>query len=274
MSKTDAWMPLWIGAYLADTQHLSRDEHGAYLLLIMAYWRGGAPLPDDDKRLASIVKAGLREWKTLRPVLAEFFVVGDGLWRHKRIDRELLAAGEKKQNQHERAKTAANLRWKGAQSNASGNASSNASRMPQAMLEQCPTPTPTPTPECGEEGARARATLAVELHKLGVNITPASPYLAAWLQEGYSTGAIMAALEIARLSKPVPATMPAKYLDTVLRSPQAAPKRKRSLHDERAATIAELTGASRPAPEPAAAPASTEVGAEREPIESAARRVG
>ena len=71
-NKTDAWMPLWIGAYLADTQHLTRDEHGAYFLLMMAYWRNKGPLQDDDKRLSSIVKASPKEWKELRPVLVEF----------------------------------------------------------------------------------------------------------------------------------------------------------------------------------------------------------
>jgi uncharacterized protein YdaU (DUF1376 family) len=270
-------MPLWIGAYLADTQHLSRDEHGGYLLLIMAYWRTQAPLPDDDKRLAAIVKASAKEWRALRPALAEFFDCANGLWRHKRIDQELTEAGTKKKKAQAKAHAAAQTRW----GDAPSNAPSNAPSIQQAMLEQCPTPTPSPTPEKpvgrgspphdGELG-QAAAKLAIALRKQGVNITPANPYLLRWLSEGCTPRQIQDALEIARASKPAPAPMPVKYLDTVLRSPQtrSTKNRKRSLQDERAETIAALTGASRQTAgaEPAA---GTEA---REPIESTSRRMG
>lgn len=80
-----AWMPLYVGDYLGDTGHLSTTQHGAYLLLMMHYWRKGE-LPDDDKQLASITKLPLRIWMDSRETLQAFFYDG---WCHKRIDTEL-----------------------------------------------------------------------------------------------------------------------------------------------------------------------------------------
>lgn len=87
MSKPDTWMPLYIGDYLQDTTRLSTEQHGAYLLLIMDYWTNG-PLPDDDAALAQVTRLQPAAWKKTRPVIARFFSIEDGEWRHKRIDEE------------------------------------------------------------------------------------------------------------------------------------------------------------------------------------------
>jgi len=78
-------MPLYVGDYLGDTGHLSTAQHGAYLLLMMHYWRQGG-LPEDDKQLAAITKLPLRIWLDSRDIIQAFFYDG---WRHKRIDEEL-----------------------------------------------------------------------------------------------------------------------------------------------------------------------------------------
>ena len=75
------WMPL----YLGDTGHLTTAQHGAYLLLMMHYWRKGE-LPDDDRQLSKIAKLPLKTWCEYRATLQDFFYEG---WKHKRIDAEL-----------------------------------------------------------------------------------------------------------------------------------------------------------------------------------------
>ena len=90
MSKR-AWMPLYVGDYLADTGHLNTTQHGAYLLLMMHYWKKGE-LPDDDKQLAAITKLPLRLWLDSKETLQAFFHDG---WRHGRIDEELARMQEK-----------------------------------------------------------------------------------------------------------------------------------------------------------------------------------
>jgi uncharacterized protein YdaU (DUF1376 family) len=83
------YMKLYIADYLADTTHLSRSEHGAYLLLLMAMWRAGGKLPNKDEKLAAIAKASPKEWAALRPTMLEFFAVSGGSLRHKRLGKEL-----------------------------------------------------------------------------------------------------------------------------------------------------------------------------------------
>ena len=141
--NADIWMPLYVGDYLAATRRLDTEQHGAYLLLIMDYWKQG-PLPDDDCTLARIVVATVERWKTLRPIMEPFFQIHDLHWHHKRIDKERRLAQQNAETFHNRAKSAAKARWECKQS--SSNASSNASSTIQAMLEQCPPPPPPPLP--------------------------------------------------------------------------------------------------------------------------------
>lgn len=79
-------LPLFTDAYLADTRHLTAEEHGAYLLLLMCAWRTrGCALKDCDRTLARIVGVTRLRWAKLRPVLAEFFDITDGHWRQKKL---------------------------------------------------------------------------------------------------------------------------------------------------------------------------------------------
>jgi uncharacterized protein YdaU (DUF1376 family) len=144
MAKADIWMPLFIGDYLADTTRLTTIQHGAYLLLIMDYWRNGAP-PDDDLILENITKMNKKEWKNVRNVVLNFFELIDGFWVHSRIKKEMEEAIKSKHIAEEKAKKAAESRWgKIPSKQQSSNAPSNAPSISQAMLEECPSPSPLP----------------------------------------------------------------------------------------------------------------------------------
>ena len=140
MEKADVWMPLFIGDYLADTGRLTTEQHGAYFLLIMDYWRNGPP-PDDEGTLAQITRLSPDAWSIAQAKLKQFFSIEDGVWHHKRIDKELAAAKENKGKAQAKAKAAAEARW----GKAPTNAPSNAPSTPQAMHEECPSPSPSPS---------------------------------------------------------------------------------------------------------------------------------
>lgn len=79
-------LPLFTDAYLADTRHLTTEEHGAYLLLLMCAWRSdGCQLEDDDKTLARIAGLSPTRWRRLKPVMEKFFTVREGVWRQKKL---------------------------------------------------------------------------------------------------------------------------------------------------------------------------------------------
>lgn len=134
MAKADIWMPLYVADYLADTMHLTTAEHGAYLLLILHYWKSG-PLVDDDSRLSTITRMG-DAWSNASSTIKAFFEQRDGMLYHKRIDREKVAATSNKDRNHARAIAAAAKRW-------GKDASSNAPSNDQAILGDCPSPSPS-----------------------------------------------------------------------------------------------------------------------------------
>jgi len=134
------WMPLYIADYLADTAYLTTEQSGAYLHLLMAYWRNGPP-PDNDAILASITKLPPDSWRNARPMLEAFFEVLDGVWLHKRVEKEMTKAEKNRNSAHDRAVKAAMARWGNKE-----NAPSMNEALPEDMPEQCPSPSPSPTP--------------------------------------------------------------------------------------------------------------------------------
>ncbi len=166
--KTDLWMPVYIGDYLADTMRLSTIQHGAYFLLMMEYWRQG-PLPDDSDELAAIARTDRKTWdKSIWPVLNRYFhKEDDGLLHQKRADAERAFADEKRTKRIE----AANARWVGSKSKIDANADANASSLDEqnGMHDSCkdhptcasrPPASPSPSPISSlrsdmEEGAQA-----------------------------------------------------------------------------------------------------------------------
>lgn len=110
MSKPDTWMPLYIGDYLADTMHLSAEEHGAYLLLIMHYWRNGK-IKNDATVIQQIARIKpSRVSKDIVSTVSSFFAVEDGYLVHSRIERELSEANENKEKRTRQTEAARQAR--------------------------------------------------------------------------------------------------------------------------------------------------------------------
>jgi len=110
--KTDIWMPVYVGDYLSDTMHLTTEQHGAYFLLILAYWKNRGALPEN--RIQGIVNINGNSWTINRPILEELFDTQSfpGKWYHKRIEEELKNALLRRQAAENRGKRGMESRWK------------------------------------------------------------------------------------------------------------------------------------------------------------------
>lgn len=90
-------MPFYIGDYLADTIGLTYDQHGRYLMAIMSYWRKRGPL---SEREAKSIFGGEFD------LLTGFFTLKNGVYHHKRIDRELSSLEDRLQRNKARTEAA------------------------------------------------------------------------------------------------------------------------------------------------------------------------
>lgn len=96
---------IWTDAYLADTSHLTMAEHGGYLKLLIAMWRSGGYLPNDDKKLARFAAASEKEWFKVKPHLMEFFTEIDGQITQARLLDELEKARDRSRKASDNARS-------------------------------------------------------------------------------------------------------------------------------------------------------------------------
>ena len=79
-----------IADYRKDTTHLTRLEHSIYRDLIDWYYLDESPIPVETQSVMRRLRlASQEELKALENVLNDFFYL-DGMWRHKRIDQEII----------------------------------------------------------------------------------------------------------------------------------------------------------------------------------------
>jgi uncharacterized protein YdaU (DUF1376 family) len=94
-SVSQPFMQLYVADYLGDTRHLTTEQHGAYLLLLMTMWRAGGRLPNEDKKLARITGCTSSRWAKIKAEVVGFFSVDGEEITHKRLMFELEKAQEK-----------------------------------------------------------------------------------------------------------------------------------------------------------------------------------
>ena len=99
------YLPLFVRDYRTDTLHLTTEQHGAYLLLLMQAWTlPQCRLPDCDAKLAAWAALPLDRWSVVRPTLEPFFTVRGQWWTHKRLSKEWHFAMERSRTNKERAR--------------------------------------------------------------------------------------------------------------------------------------------------------------------------
>jgi len=104
-----------------------------------------------------------------------------------------------------------NPRSTGENPRATGNNPRALGTNPRAIWDQ-----PGHEPPSPEESATRRGQLAALLRAQGVDITPANPDLCRWVDSGLTDAEAQEAIDRARLSKPPPEKIPAKYLAAIV----------------------------------------------------------
>lgn len=128
------WFP---GDYIRDTGALSLTEHGAYRVLLDHYYSTDGKLKADMVALFRICRAMTEdEQAAVGRVVKEFFTPDEsGFLKNPRADKEIAEAADYHAMAKERAKHAAEQRWKDAKSNAT-------SMLKECLSDAIPQPQP------------------------------------------------------------------------------------------------------------------------------------
>ena len=250
------YYPFHLGDYAAHTAHLEPMEDLAYRRMLDAYYLREAPLPADPSDVARLVR--MRKFlNEVKAVLEEFFQLTDEGWTNARCAEEILRMQDKQAKA--RASAAASVSARRAKSpklESERSADVERTLNERSADVELPTPTPTPTPNISADAdikpARAaRFNAQAHLVSLGVDAGVAKDWLA-HRKAKRAPPSPTAIGEIAKEAAKARVTLSEALsiacqrgwtgfeADWIARdSPrQAVP----TIHDQRAATIAALTG--------------------------------
>lgn len=158
-------MQLYVADYLGDTRHLTTEQHGAYLLLLMTMWRSDGVLSDNPAKLARIAGLTVARWNKISDDILAFFTPCEGGITQARLVAELTIADEKSEKRSQAGK-------------AGGRAKAlkdKKAAMANATLR--PKHSPEPEPEKKEE---AKASLSPEATKMPKARSYPEAFEAAW----------------------------------------------------------------------------------------------
>jgi uncharacterized protein YdaU (DUF1376 family) len=76
-------MPIFCGKYLGGTKHLTLEQHGALMIMLMVTWENdGEPIRDDPDLISRYLCCTRDRWiRKIRPDLAPFFDLSGGTWK-------------------------------------------------------------------------------------------------------------------------------------------------------------------------------------------------
>lgn len=258
-----------LGDYSKDTAHLTMIEHGAYGLLLDRYYGTEQGIPADQ--VHRIARARTREEKqAVDVVLDEFFQLVDGLWVNKRAEEEIAKAHVKIHAAKENGKKGGRPKKpKSGSENETqdkptglfvGSENETQQKAHQAPSTKHHTPeglqaaSVDQPPSAAADPIHGRAIeLTTMLRKRGAALQASDPRLRRWAETGITDAQALAALETAQQRREEQGNhqpINAGYLDAILQDATGTgtpTKRRGNIHDERAATIAGLTGRDRKA---------------------------
>lgn len=142
------FMQLWVADYLGDTRHLTTEQHGAYLLLLMTMWRCDGSLPADDTKLARIAGVTVARWNRIKGDIMAMLVIENGCVTQKRLKIEIEKAKEKSEKRADAGRKGGNAKAL----NENDSALANATVLLKHSSE------PEPKPVAADTAADANAT--------------------------------------------------------------------------------------------------------------------
>lgn len=135
-------LPLFTDAITADCSHLTDEEFGRYVRLLILMWRSpGCRIPEDTHWICKRLRVdALAYAQHVQPILQEFCTADAGWWTQKRLLKEYQYV----QALTEKRRKAAATRW--GKSDAVDNKRKKTMQVDKQSTSTADAPTPTPTP--------------------------------------------------------------------------------------------------------------------------------